>query len=75
MGSGSVAVPLDANLPDKDLCELIDRADVTTLIYDEAKSRQVAFSAKFRCVSITPLLFPVVPDVNIIVASSSGFGI
>ncbi len=36
--SGSVAVPLDANLPDEDLCELINRADVTTLVYDETKS-------------------------------------
>ena len=30
--SGSVVVPLDANLPETDLCELIDRADVTTLV-------------------------------------------
>ncbi len=36
-------------------------------------SRQVAFSARLRCVNITPLLFPVVPDVNIIVHSASGF--
>ncbi len=37
-------------------------------------SRQVAFSAIFRWVSITPLLFPVVPEVNIMVASCCGFG-
>ena len=30
VNGGSVAVPLDANLPAEDLCELIDRADVTT---------------------------------------------
>ena len=32
-------------------------------------SRQVAFSATFRWVSMTPLLFPVVPEVNMIVQS------
>ena len=48
VGSGSVAVPLDANLPDEDLCELIDRADVTTLVYDETKSG-VAQLAEQRC--------------------------
>lgn len=46
VGSGSVAVPLDANLPDEDLCELIDRADVTTLVYDEAKSSVAQMAAK-----------------------------
>ncbi|HBV84416.1 MAG TPA: long-chain fatty acid--CoA ligase [Lachnospiraceae bacterium] len=46
VGSGSVAVPLDANLPDEDLCELIDRADVTTLIYDEAKSSVAQMAEK-----------------------------
>lgn len=46
--SGSVAVPLDANLPDADLCELIDRADVTTLVYDEAKSGVAELASK-RC--------------------------
>ena len=46
--SGSVAVPLDANLPDEDLCELLDRADVTTLVYDEAKAG-VAQMAENRC--------------------------
>lgn len=46
--SGSVAVPLDANLPDADLCELIDRADVTALVYDETKSG-VAQMAQQRC--------------------------
>lgn len=45
---GSVAVPLDANLPAEDLCELIDRADVTTLIYDEGKA-DVAVMASEKC--------------------------
>ena len=44
--SGSVAVPLDTNLPDADLCELIDRADVTTLVYDEAKAGVAELAAK-----------------------------
>ena len=38
VNSGSVAVPLDANLPAEDLCELIDRADATVLIYDKARA-------------------------------------
>ena len=38
-------------------------------------SRQVAFSATFLWVSMTPLLFPVVPDVNMIVQSWSGSGV
>ena len=46
--SGSVVVPLDANLPEADLCELIDRADVTTLVYDETKAGVAALAAK-RC--------------------------
>ncbi len=48
VNSGSVAVPLDANLPAEDLCELIDRADVTTLVYDEPKA-SVAQMAAERC--------------------------
>ena len=32
-------------------------------------SRQVAFSATFLWVSMTPLLFPVVPEVNMMVQS------
>lgn len=35
--SGSVAVPLDAALPAKEVCELIDRADVTVLVLDEMR--------------------------------------
>ena len=37
VNSGGVAVPLDANLPAQDLCELIDRADVTTLVLDQVR--------------------------------------
>ena len=39
VNSGSVAVPLDAALPTEDLCELIDRADVTTLVFDKSKAK------------------------------------
>lgn len=48
VNGGSVAVPLDANLPDEDLCELIDRADVTTLIYDSTK-KSCAVMAAEKC--------------------------
>ncbi len=44
--SGSVVVPLDAQLSPQDLCELIDRADVTTLVYDEAKANVAELASK-----------------------------
>lgn len=46
VNGGSVAVPLDANLPDEDLYELIDRADVTTLVYDGTKMRCAVMAAE-----------------------------
>lgn len=55
VNSGSVAVPLDANLPAEDLCELIDRADVTTLVYDETKAN-VARMAAEKCQGLTHLI-------------------
>ena len=42
-----------------------------SVVYSTAST----FDARFSCVSITPLLFPVVPDVKIIVATSSAFGL
>ena len=33
VNGGSVAVPLDAGLPAEDLCDLLNRAEVTTLVY------------------------------------------
>ena len=48
VNSGSVAVPLDAQLPTEDLCDLLNRAEVTTLVFDESKA-QVAEAAKTAC--------------------------
>ena len=48
VGSGSVAVPLDANLPAEELCELLDRADVTALVFDETKA-ETARRAREQC--------------------------
>ncbi len=48
VNGGSVAVPLDANLPAEELCELIDRSDATVLIYDKAREA-VAVMAQEKC--------------------------
>lgn len=48
VNSGSVAVPLDAQLSEEDLCDLINRADVTTLVYDDSKAK-AAEEAVQRC--------------------------
>ncbi len=45
---GSVAVPLDVSLPAEEMCELIDRADVTTLVIDEVRA-DVKLMAKEKC--------------------------
>ena len=37
VNGGSVAVPLDVSLPAEEACELLDRADVTTLVVDEVR--------------------------------------
>ena len=37
VNSGSVAVPLDASLPSAELYELLNRADVSALIYDKTQ--------------------------------------
>lgn len=46
--SGSVAVPIDAQLPAEEVCELLARADVEMLFYDELRA-DVAAMAKERC--------------------------
>lgn len=48
VNSGSVAVPLDVSLPAKEMCELIDRADVTILVIDEIRADVLAI-AKQTC--------------------------
>lgn len=51
VNSGSVAVPLDALLPVEELCDLINRADVTTLVYDKSKE-EVALAAMTSCPNV-----------------------
>lgn len=48
VNSGSVIVPVDAQLPAADVCELLDRADVSVLIYDDMRS-DVAEMAETAC--------------------------
>ncbi len=48
VNSGCVAVPLDANLPPEELCELIDRSDAAVLVYDQARA-QTAALAREKC--------------------------
>lgn len=50
-GSGSVAVPIDAQLSAEAVCELLDRADVEMLIFDEVR-KDVADAAKKKCSAI-----------------------
>ena len=48
VNSASVAVPLDVSLPAEEMCELINRADVTVLVIDEIRN-DVAAIVKERC--------------------------
>lgn len=48
VNSGSVAVPIDAQLPAEEVCDLLNRAEVTTLVFDESKA-QAASEAKKLC--------------------------
>ena len=52
---GNVAVPLDMSLPAEELCELIDRADVTILILDEIR-KDVIEAAKEKCPKLKYIL-------------------
>lgn len=54
--SGRVAVPLDVSLPAKDMCELIDRADVTVLVLDQMR-QDVAEMAKELCPQLRHVIF------------------
>ena len=51
----SVAVPLDVSLPAEELCELMDRADVTALVLDECR-KDVAETARSRCPKLKHLI-------------------
>lgn len=49
--SGSVAVPIDAQLPAEAICELLERADVEMLFFDEIRA-DVAAMAGEKCPEI-----------------------
>lgn len=49
--SGGVIVPLDVQLPAADVCELLNRADISVLVYDELR-KDVAEAAKKACPEI-----------------------
>ena len=53
--SGGVIVPLDAGLPAGDLCQLINRADVSVLVYDESRE-DVAQAAGEKCPGLVCLI-------------------
>ena len=46
VNGGGVAVPLDAQLPAQELCELLNRAEVTTLIFDVSMVQTVEKARK-----------------------------
>lgn len=51
VNSASVAVPIDAQLPAANICELLNRADVEMLIFDEIRA-DVAAAVKSACPQI-----------------------
>lgn len=53
--SGGVVVPVDVQLPAADVCELLNRADVTVLVYDELRA-DVAAMAKEACPQIQHII-------------------
>ncbi len=55
VNSGSVAVPLDVALPAAELCELVERADVSVLVYDEIRA-DVAALAKKNCPKLQKII-------------------
>ena len=55
VNGGNVAVPLDAQLTNDDICELLVRADVTTLVYDESK-KETAKQAALKCPGLRHLI-------------------
>ena len=55
VNGGNVAVPLDAQLSSEDICDLLTRADVTTLIFDDSKS-SIAEDAAKNCPGLKHLI-------------------
>lgn len=53
--SNSVAVPIDAQLPAEAICELLNRADVEMLIYDNIRA-DVAAAVKEKCPELKNLI-------------------
>lgn len=53
--SGSVAVPIDAQLPADAICELIERADVEMLFYDEIRADAAAM-IKEKCTRVKQIV-------------------
>lgn len=53
--SKSVAVPIDAQLPAEAICELLNRADVEMLIYDNIRA-DVAAAVKEKCPKLKNLI-------------------
>lgn len=51
----SVAVPLDVALPPQEICDLINRADVSVLVYDELRA-DVAAMAKEACPALSKII-------------------
>ena len=51
VNSASVAVPIDAQLPAAAVCELLERADVEMLIFDEIRA-DVAAAVKMSCPNV-----------------------
>lgn len=55
VNGGNVAVPIDAQLAPEDICDLLVRADVTTLIFDDSKAA-VADEAAKKCPGLLHLI-------------------
>lgn len=55
VNGGNIAVPLDAQLPAEDIYDLLIRADVTTLVYDDSKA-QMAAEAMEKCDGLRHLI-------------------
>lgn len=53
--SGGVIVPLDAQLPAADICELLNRADISVIVYDELR-KDVADMAEEACPGVEYLV-------------------